>query len=521
MHTTELRLLSEEDRFMKSMGNILWAAIIALALFFVSVVASAADVYRDIWTPYDGVTGIACAEYNRMGSLEWKTRGGDYGPALVTKTEKPVVGQVFTFDATPLLSADGIVIRGPGSRIVNFHSREAVDQRTHPRLVVTKDDGSTVTVTPIADANISCSGGNGIGTRTVIKAGAGENAFVFFPKVEHAVSAKLELTVQYLYSGSVVNYALHPAIIPRPPEQPVQYGLASNYSNDEGIANDPAVLWASGVEPGQPAAGKCPVSADAATFGYVPALGTALQNRMGTEGTWNHCSLGRIGFPEDKEHREVFVRLEMRFGNNYRDLIGDNGGKLPLGLNSQYELYPDTYCGNAGESCATGDRGWSARGGYLVATDRNNPIYPRVSGNQYIYHYKQEGLYGDHVSWGPLALFELERWYTVEMQITVNDPGVANGILRFWVDGRLSREITNFQFRGPTTLHEITLKGGQQLVREAWLTWFHGGKNPPNHVMHGWYDNIVVATKYIGPRRELVRFDGPMYCEPGKRPICQ
>jgi hypothetical protein len=494
---------------------------LALAAF---VGTAAAQPYRDVYTPYDGASGLTCVSFNQHGTILWHKRGGDIGPAAVTLQALPVTGQLFTFDATPLLDAEGILVRG--NRIVNFHSREALDPAVRPRLVVTQTDGTVVTVGPIADATLSCSsaGTSGQGASTIIKV-ENTGAMLFFPKVMNAAVARLELTTQYRYSGTATpTYTLHPVIIPRAPETPAPVGIASKYPNDEGIGADSDVLWHTGYEAGDPygtgSRKTCPAT-DPPVAGFDPEGRARVQEtRMGTRGTWDvSCYPGdRERFA--KEEREVFLRMEIRFGSNFRDT--SDGGKLPLGFTSQYDdAAGQEYCGNAGMSCASGDRGWSARGGYTNMTDRSNPVYPRVLGAQYVYHYQQTGQYGDHVPWGPRALFEQNRWYTIEMQIKVNDPGVANGEMRWWVDGKLSREVTGYLFRGPTTLSAITAAGGEQAIRGLWLAFFHGGKYAPEHEMHAWVDNVVAARSYIGPRTRTVTFPGPFVCEAGKRPVCQ
>ncbi len=490
---------------------------------------------RDIWTPYDGPTGISWSKYNDAASLPWRTAGGDIGPAVATIKQALTVGQRNAFDVTSVMRAEGFAVKG--NRIFDVSSKEGA---APPKLRVTLADGSTIALDPIADVGMSSSTTKPTGTSAVLKLGSGAVLF-FFPRVpDSAVSAALEFTPAKAYSGAAVpTWTLHEVAIPRQPvPEPRLDGIASQLVDDQGIAAHPSVLWATGFEPGQTYDTRCPVSIPPVA-GYQPALGNALQNTIkgtaqGATGTWEHCQMPELYFGGSTydivnpgtEKRELFMRMELRFGSDYRDLVGDQGGKLPLGMASGYRqpgTYRD-YCGNGGLTCASGDRGWSARGGYSVISDPGNPTYPGVQGHQYVYRYQQPGLYGQFVPWGPLGIFELDRWYTLEMQIVINTPGQADGVLRIWIDGRLARELTDIPYRGPTTLAAIAAKGGEQLIRSFWPTWFHGGKNPPSHTMHGWVDNIVVATEYIGPRRAGapdVTFPGPFVCRAGQRPVCQ
>ena len=52
----------------------------------------------------------------------------------------------------------------------------------------------------------------------------------------------------------------------------------------------------------------------------------------------------------------------------------------------------------------------------------------------YVYHYGQSGRFGDHRQAKGFR-FELDRWYLLELDVQLNDPGVANGRVVVRVDG--------------------------------------------------------------------------------------
>ena len=83
-----------------------------------------------------------------------------------------------------------------------------------------------------------------------------------------------------------------------------------------------------------------------------------------------------------------------------------------------------------------------------------------------------------------------ERWYAIEMYIKMNTPGVADGIIRGWVDDVLSYEKTNVLFRKPghDNLH----------VRAAWLNTYKGGVDGNCEDSELYYDQMVIATERIG-----------------------
>jgi len=52
------------------------------------------------------------------------------------------------------------------------------------------------------------------------------------------------------------------------------------------------------------------------------------------------------------------------------------------------------------------------------------------------------------------------QWHQMEFEAQLNDPGVANGLFRWWIDGNLIVETLNRQFRGPTPSSTACFDGG-------------------------------------------------------------
>ena len=38
-------------------------------------------------------------------------------------------------------------------------------------------------------------------------------------------------------------------------------------------------------------------------------------------------------------------------------------------------------------------------------------------------------------------------------------------------------------------------------IEQIWMNVYHGGKKPSPHDQHLFIDNVVIATKYIGPMK--------------------
>ena len=125
----------------------------------------------------------------------------------------------------------------------------------------------------------------------------------------------------------------------------------------------------------------------------------------------------------------------------------------------------------------------------------------------YIYHPEQRDVYGDHFfpngdvmpntsipnDFGPDFVPranitpELGRWYEYEVMLRANTPGLRDGRITCWMDGNVIADFTNLRLRDIDTLK----------IDRIGLS-LHFGDNSTGETRK-WYDNIVVATEYIGP----------------------
>jgi len=90
----------------------------------------------------------------------------------------------------------------------------------------------------------------------------------------------------------------------------------------------------------------------------------------------------------------------------------------------------------------------------------------------------------------PPVLVKRGQWYCMEMMLKANAPGRADGEQAFWIDGRLKGHYTGIRWR--TT--------DQLKVNCLWLLLYIHDNKQVNRV---WFDDVVVATEYVGPRATI------------------
>lgn len=84
------------------------------------------------------------------------------------------------------------------------------------------------------------------------------------------------------------------------------------------------------------------------------------------------------------------------------------------------------------------------------------------------------------------------KWICCELMLLENTPGKADGEQAFWIDGVLKGHWKEISWRTSETLHANALTL-ESYVTDRWT------KNPVNVV---YFDNLVIATSYIGPAGE-------------------
>ena len=199
-----------------------------------------------------------------------------------------------------------------------------------------------------------------------------------------------------------------------------------------------------------------------------------------------------------KPERDVlFLRYYSRFESPF-DVVGSshNGG----GISAHYFI----------NNMATPGVPADGKNKFLVNFEdwRGDATVPSPGPlNVYVYWPGQRTVYGDHFfasgmvlpnssipgDFGPGFVSRpdltpaLDQWACYELMVKANTVGQLDGRIAFWVDGKLAADFGNMHFRdiASLTIDRINLM-------------FHAGANP-NGITHKWYDDLVVATSYIGP----------------------
>ena len=110
----------------------------------------------------------------------------------------------------------------------------------------------------------------------------------------------------------------------------------------------------------------------------------------------------------------------------------------------------------------------------------------------YTYHPEQKGPYGDGLLPNLVAdvpRMEAGRWYCFEMMIKANHAPRRDGELKMWINGKLVGHHKNMRFRDTNTLK----------INELTYSAYVGGGWVSKRDQKLWDDQIVVATRYIGP----------------------
>ena len=181
------------------------------------------------------------------------------------------------------------------------------------------------------------------------------------------------------------------------------------------------------------------------------------------------------------EPEEIYFRYYIRIDQSWDPTYG---GKFP-GISGTYGV------AGWGGRPSDGTNGWSARGGYHPTIPGDNPLGDTVPVGNYVYHADQNTIYGDNVLWqdGYLGFLEKDRWYSVEQHLILNTPGVNDGVLETWIDGRKAYRQTNWRWRDTNSLK----------IEQIWLNVYHGGTDVPDQDISLYIDNVVIASSYIGP----------------------
>jgi hypothetical protein len=291
-----------------------------------------------------------------------------------------------------------------------------------------------------------------------------------------------------------------------PPDLPEGDGLAAKYAGDEGIEDDPAVVFADGFEgiedDAMAASGKdqqgnrWDTCANTVTIVTDPDM-VHTGNRA-AQVTFDHVGSHNAVKQFSPGVDTLFLRYYMKYHPEYPGchhtgmliLAGAPGitlasgsatGVVPNGTN-HFEALVDT-----------------------TPPGRHSTTPPPGNIDIYCYHMDQARKWGDlfyptgdvmpeQNKWlfaedfvpRPNINVERSRWYCYELMLKANTPGQRDGRVAFWVDGKLAGDFPNLRFR--TT---------EKLKPNHVIIVAHSSRVRPNQTW--WYDDVVAATSYIGP----------------------
>jgi hypothetical protein len=291
-------------------------------------------------------------------------------------------------------------------------------------------------------------------------------------------------------------------------------GIAAKYENDRGISADPAVIFADDFESWTndgttPRADtwqvrQNPVSRTRIIQGQVAQVGCTgpgegvLEIACWTKGSGSQTGglwlkLGNYNHAHERlgdGHDELYLRHYIKFDEHYR-AVRNHGSNL------------------GGRDVTMPGAAWVGMAGIRDVSTRGyfySGVQPRgESGSQelemgfYSYHLDKRGPWGENYEAQKHVPLRVGRWYCVERHMKLNsvdpskpDPANADGIEELWIDGQLTIQKRDVRFRRVPHLRITFL---------SLETYYHGlpEEYRSDHPIRVYYDNLVIARRYIGP----------------------
>ena len=268
-----------------------------------------------------------------------------------------------------------------------------------------------------------------------------------------------------------------------PAPGPQKGGLASLYPGDENLELDPRVLFVDDFETG--------------TVGEIGARWGSITKRENIDLTddIHAASPGKRSLHISKNghlytHTRGVDTLYARFYVKFHPKTGYIHHFVHLVADRTPTPWPK---GGAGQT-PPGDAKFSTG---IEPTGRWGKFPPPGVWNFYTYWHEMKSKWGSVFN-GKQTPIEPGRWYCVEAMLKANSsPEKADGEQAFWVDGELYGRFQGFRWRTSDKLK----------INSFWLLFYNTGQparhnkdpKPESRVMEVWFDDVVIATDYVGP----------------------
>lgn len=272
---------------------------------------------------------------------------------------------------------------------------------------------------------------------------------------------------------------------PMPAAEPNKKAIASLYPGDEGIERDPRVLFVEDFETGT-------VEQIGARWGDISKrqnINLSSETCPNSPGARSiHISKNGHLFTHTRGVDTMFARFYVKF----HERIGYVHHFVHLVADRAPTPWPK---GGAGETPA-GDAKFSTG---IEPTGRWGKYPPPGVWNFYTYWHEMKTKWGT-VFDGKQEPIQPGQWYCVEVMLKANSsPDKADGEQAFWVDGEPYGHFKGFRWRTTDNLK----------INSFWLLFYNTDQpaqhnrdpHPESRVMEVWFDDIVLATEYIGPIR--------------------
>jgi hypothetical protein len=183
------------------------------------------------------------------------------------------------------------------------------------------------------------------------------------------------------------------------------------------------------------------------------------------------------------------MRHYVRYGEDFGYF--SHGGSTFYAWNN-YQFGPGGHAGRA----PTGDEGFW---GLLEVTGMRGKYEPPGALNFYVYWWKMKPYpsgkhFGNRFMTEPLQIPKRGQWLCLEWRVKVNTPAEDDGELDCWVNGTKCGEFRGINWRSVESLKLNQVDLALYLPTTGFDT---AGGGDTRTV---WYDDVVVATEYIGPK---------------------